>query len=242
MWFVIRFCAVFSITVTIIMACTQSSSPETSDPKSLVKVKAAWQDASHIPVCIVSTDDVSEDLLNSIQSHVDHEFSTKTDVGFSGWHTCQDKDYETVGIRLYLHRKHDWTKDRIKAGGGVSKVGPTKNACKKDCNGGTMRVNIGLTGAYPTGDNYQYARDITESTALHEFGHAVGLMHEHVRTDAVDCDKGTDDQLIESDTYVYIGDYDKESVMNYCRDRQRFKFLSAGDVEGIQFLYGEDDR
>ncbi len=61
-----------------------------------------------------------------------------------------------------------------------------------------------------------------QSTALHEFGHVAGLRHEHIRPEAMDdpnCRYMGKDFVVEEkpyDTTRYIGEYDPNSIMNYC--------------------------
>ncbi len=99
-----------------------------------------------------------------------------------------------------------------------------------------MRIDIGTSGNYPPTSHglRNFAVDNTLGTAVHEFGHALGLAHEHERTDAPNCN----DQQRQSQTsnLVYVGKYDPSSIMNYCKSNN-INSLSAGDVGGLNFLY-----
>ncbi len=89
--------------------------------------------------------------------------------------------------------------------------------------------------------------------ALHEFGHAAGLHHEHFREEAAKdpyCKKmkafgwGSEEE-IPSDL-SRIGTYDQNSVMSYCFVRRveflgppfAFPALSAGDRHTLKCMYG----
>jgi hypothetical protein len=82
---------------------------------------------------------------------------------------------------------------------------------------------------------------------LHEFGHALGLAHEHERSD-VDrsiCSASGFGGTISSGL---LTPYDKDSVMHYqflsCGINGNYDYngLSVGDQLGVHILYPEDDR
>ena len=74
--------------------------------------------------------------------------------------------------------------------------------------------------------------------ALHEFGHAIGLIHEHERRDS-SCTRGN--FRAGKDFGVEISKYDELSIMDYCQNR-RMKDgevpikLSEGDLEAIEMI------
>jgi hypothetical protein len=71
--------------------------------------------------------------------------------------------------------------------------------------------------------------------ALHEFGHAAGLAHEHKRPDST-CKIKNDGP---EDGLTPVGNFDKDSVMNYCPPSvgNFFVQLSPGDIQAINSLY-----
>lgn len=73
------------------------------------------------------------------------------------------------------------------------------------------------------------------NVAIHEFGHALGIAHEHNREDAEGdkkiCPQGTNGD-------IKVGAFDSESCMNYRNKKWgNFGVLSNGDKATIRFLY-----
>jgi len=90
-------------------------------------------------------------------------------------------------------------------------------------------VNLNFTyNNWDTGcqGNLEYC---IRSNAAHEFGHVLGIAHEANRPGSA-CDQT---QGSSGDSYFA---YDPDSIMNYCRPNS--PYLSAGDIDGIQRLYG----
>jgi hypothetical protein len=92
--------------------------------------------------------------------------------------------------------------------------------------------NWGTGCSSPTSER----RRCIETIAMHEFGHALGLAHEHNRADrpssCTDAPQGTNGDL-------YVGNWDIDSMMNYCNPGwSNAGNPSAGDVAGLARLYG----
>jgi hypothetical protein len=73
-----------------------------------------------------------------------------------------------------------------------------------------------------------------KSIAVHEFGHALGFIHEQDRPDSI-CYEGR-----KPNAYAgLLTPFDQDSVMNYCnRKWNNGGNLSAYDIEGVQRVYG----
>lgn len=78
------------------------------------------------------------------------------------------------------------------------------------------------------------------SIALHEVLHAFGIGHEHDRPDAFCQDQKT--VKYDSKKHNLIGNYDSESIMNYCKTHHHnFEegpiSLSLGDIKTLHWMY-----
>lgn len=192
-----------------------------------------WPNPRRIPVCIINPRDVSDRLRTEIVNHVKREFAFRAGIGFLGFNDCKDEDYskDNPSIRILFKIVRNWqTSDVWVTAGGQSAIG----RFPVDCYDGCRRESMILEVDRDYGSNTA-ARDSALHTAVHEFGHALALFHEHARTDSSNCPH-TNERIPQSDFDVYVGPYDPHSIMNYCASGRRPE-LSQGDVEGLQRLY-----
>jgi Astacin (Peptidase family M12A) len=123
----------------------------------------------------------------------------------------------------------DWISVRHKSGGGVQ-------AWTRVQNGEVERKG---TLGYPNGAWEVYVRtEPHDGVIRHEFGHALGFMHEYLRDDEPSSHECDDDAANSSGTKL-TSNYDVSSIMNYRYCSTPKQTLSKGDVVGAQSVYGK---
>lgn len=193
------------------------------------QILTLWPDRNDIPVCwespepadsIAQTEPVKEEdsFLPSpenrkqVEELVNREYG-KAGFRFTGWGDC---DANSPGIHVKVRYQGQDKTEQLGVMISGFQDGMKLNWARK------------CGAAVPTST-------CVLNTALHEFGHALGLRHEMNRPDQVGCEKDQTKGQGEAGA-LQIGLYDPESVMSYCRDRTNLT-LSDGDINTLRDYY-----
>ena len=207
---------------------------------SLASKSTRW-DKPNVIVCWANWNETSNfewiSKTSYIRSIIENEFNEKTPVRFLGWKPCADTRYADAIVSFDF----------------------------RETTSSSARASIGI-GNYPDHNGlYSYVyldskknttpQEMLElrQTALHEFGHLAGLIHEHIRVEAKNdsnCmkfgnhDRVGTEKMQDTISWLKVGGYDSQSIMNYCfnefMNHQGLEAsLSLGDIKTLEALYSD---
>jgi hypothetical protein len=183
----------------------------------IAEIGGKWTNRKNIPVCFTGGDGTTA-MEQGTRRVIESEYA-KVGICFSGWGRCSAST-PCPAIRIEYGPE---TPENTGIAG-WSYVGQPSWFCNA---GDWQKPTLWLRN-----DQWDWA-------AVHEFGHAIGLEHEHARTDHNGrCDASQNEQIPEDSDTDYVTPYDDQSVMCYCSGRSR---LSALDIQGIKSFYNVGD-
>lgn len=186
-----------------------------------------WPKPEAVPVCWEKSEnhqlrlfnglpkpEIIEEFKRKVQDRAVQELS-RAGVGLVGWGACQAN---SRGIRILL--MNEATKVR---------------AFGRNLDGMYGGILLGVPEPQDTG---------ALTAAIHEFGHAFGLRHEHVRSEGPFYCEGEGGPVTNEVAAFALGKYDKNSIMSYCaldakeeQSDESKAFFSEGDIAAIRGIH-----
>ncbi|MEY4065734.1 MAG: hypothetical protein RIR26_1942 [Pseudomonadota bacterium] len=259
---VMSFCNHFLIPILVVLFGCNSKASENG--VSGIGIQKVAFSSRRIGVCWENrskADIELKDLRSEIGQYIKSQFD-RTVIQFEGWTDCRDPSGSGNEVRITWWDEGEspglWVDGASQLGNGAL-YGPgvkilnqkveskVRSAPTMAINSVAFRENKQLRGRAVA------IADI-QTKVLHEFGHAIGLLHEHIREDST-CLKNEKISMhlkywqqaeggvpAVTASIIKTKKFDESSIMNYCHLEQyqatgKSVGLSDGDIETINLLY-----
>lgn len=196
--------------------CKTVKKPKSSQSGVMFPYESGRWPSKSIKVCFESSGDLLPSYQQAVREVVEREYNGRAGMAFHGFVTCSQNE----DVRIKLSQRGEASK--VTEFGAYLKNRPD-----------------GLLLFTSTGPNPE-PMNTFKAIALHEFGHVLGLLHEHVHSDS-NCKKY---EAAASHTKIDITPYDPDSLMNYCSFIERYHTknppeptLNDADIAAVKAIF-----